>query len=189
MNAAPPSRAPAPDPLLLPGWAIVSEKRRAHIARVTLLLETWAAAMSLDVAEAIAWRDAGLWHDALRDAPAETLQALAPDSGFVIDMLHGPAAATMLRRNGERRSAVLDAVEFHTVGHAAWGRTGRALYMADYLEPGRTFAREDRAFLAAHVPHDFDGVFRQVVRQRIEWALREGKTLYREGVDMWNGVR
>ena len=57
-----------------------------------------------------------------------------------------------------RRVAVLDAIRWHTVGFAEWDRTGRALYMADFLEPGRQFSRADRAFLADHLVHDFDGL-------------------------------
>ena len=61
--------------------------------------------------------------------------------------------------------------------------------MADFLEPGRHFLHADRAFLARQLPHDFDGVFRQVVRMRLEWTLREGKALFPESVDLWNSVR
>jgi HD superfamily phosphohydrolase YqeK len=61
--------------------------------------------------------------------------------------------------------------------------------MADFLEPGRSFSRRDRAFLATQVPHDFDGVFRQVLRARLEYALREGYTLFPETVALWNAVR
>jgi 2-amino-4-hydroxy-6-hydroxymethyldihydropteridine diphosphokinase len=104
-------------------------------------------------------------------------------------MLHGPAAAARLAAAGEQRTSVLDAVRYHTVGCATWDRAGRALYMADFLEPGRSFGLADRAFLTANVPHDFDGVFRQVVRQRLEWALREGNVLYHESVELWNSVR
>jgi hypothetical protein len=39
------------------------------------------------------------------------------------------------------------------------------------------------------VPHDFDGVFRQVLRTRLEHALREGFTLFPETVGLWNEVR
>jgi hypothetical protein len=46
-----------------------------------------------------------------------------------------------------------------------------------------------RAFLAVQVPHDFDGVFRQVLRTRLEHALREGFTLFPETVGLWNEVR
>ena len=173
----------------LPAWACVSEKRRAHIERVTTLLERWASDLRVSESEARDWRDAGLLHDALRDAPEEKLRALVPRPDFITEMLHGPAAAVMLERAGDARHEMLEAIRWHTVGSAAWGRLGRALFMADFLEPGRNFMRADRAYLAAHVANDFDGTFRQVLRMRIDHALREGHTLFPETVALWNLVR
>ncbi|HTA74365.1 MAG TPA: hypothetical protein VK733_08845 [Gemmatimonadaceae bacterium] len=174
----------------LPPWAVVSDKRRAHIARVTALIDGWAEAMRLDPAERQEWHDAARWHDALRDAPEALLRELA--TGFPVadaGLLHGPAVEARLRRDGEHRTAVLDAVRWHTIGHKAWTRTGRALFMADFLEPGRSFMRSERNYLAHQVPHDFDGTFREVVRIRLEWTLRDGKPLFLETVDLWNSVR
>jgi HD superfamily phosphohydrolase YqeK len=173
----------------LPEWAVVSPARRGHIERVAALLARWGAQLRIDAGEAAAWHDAARWHDALRDAPEERLRALVPDARYSGPILHGLAAAARLMADGEQRPDVLAAVRYHTVGSAAWQRTGRALYMADYLEPGRDFGRADRAFLADHVRHDFDGVFRQVVRQRLEWALREGSAIYQETIELWNSVR
>ena len=85
--------------------------------------------------------------------------------------------------------SLLEAIRYHTVGHAHWDRVGRALYMADYLEPGRKFLAEDRGFLASQVPHNFDGVFRQVVRFRLEWSVREGNHIFPETVELWNSLR
>ena len=176
--------------LTLPPWACVGEKRRAHIARVTSLLDDWASRLSLPEQEALAWHDAGRYHDALRDADEPLLRSLAGDPpDFTVEMLHGPAAAAQLARDGDTRAELLDAIRHHTVGSAAWGRLGRALYMADYLEPGRKFSRGDRAFLASQVPHDFDATFRQVLRARLEWSLREGMRLYPQAVQLWNSVR
>ncbi len=172
-----------------PPWAQVREKRIAHIDRVTSLLDQWAAAMQLGDEERLAWNDAGRLHDALRDAPEEDLRALAPDATLPVPVLHGPAAARLLERDGESRADVLDAIRHHTMGSAAWGRVGRALYMADYLEPGRPFAQAERAFLASHVLHDFDGVFREVVRHRLAWTIREGKGLFQQTVGLWNAIR
>jgi HD superfamily phosphohydrolase YqeK len=173
----------------LPEWAVASARRRAHIERVAALLAAWSAEMRVDAREASAWQDAARWHDALRDAPEDQLRALVPHEPYAGPMLHGPAAAARLEADGERRASVLAAVRYHSVGWARWDRTGRALYMADFLEPGRDCGSADRAFLTAHVPHDFDGVFRQVVRRRLERALREGDVLYPEGVELWNSVR
>ncbi len=177
--------------LELPAWAQVGDKRRAHIARVTALLDRWAAEMSLDSAEARAWHDAGRFHDALRDASDTDLREMVRGTPFADaphGVLHGPAAAARLEADGETRTGVLFAVRWHTVGNAAWDHTGRALFMADFLEPGRSFMRDDRAFLASLLPRDFDGVFRQVVRMRLEWTLREGKPLFPESLMLWNSV-
>jgi HD superfamily phosphohydrolase YqeK len=178
----------AADSIDLPAWSRVTDKRRAHIARVTALLDQWAGELGVPPDEARAWHDAGLLHDALRDAPEWELRELIHDESLPLQIVHGPAAAARLERDGETRSDVLEAIRWHTVGNGAWTRTGRALYMADFLEPGRSFARADRAFLASHVPRDFHGVFRQVVRQRLEWSLREGNRLYPETVALWNDV-
>ena len=183
------SDAASTDALALPTWAVVTHRRREHIARVTALLERWAAELGLAAAEAAAWRDAGRLHDALRDLDEPGLRSLSGDPTGELNVLHGPAAAARLAAEGETRAELLDAVRHHTLGSPTWGRVGRALYMADYLEPGRKFAQADRAFLVAHAPHDFDGVFRQVVRQRLEWTLREGKPLHATTVAMWNAVR
>lgn len=176
-------------PIVYPSWARVGEKRAAHIARVTELLDRWAVKLRLDATEAEAWHDVGVLHDALRDAPEETLRHLAGPSELPLDVLHGPAAANHLVALGETREPIIAAVRYHTMGHADWDRTGRALYMADFLEPGRGFMKADRAFLAEHLPHDFNGVFRQVLQMRLEWTLREGKALFPESVGLWNSVR
>lgn len=173
----------------LPDWAHVSDKRAEHIQRVTALLNSWAAAMRLPPAEARAFLDAGVLHDALRDASEAELRDITGDGESPLGLLHGPAAAVMLKKNGETRADVLDAVRYHTVGHVRWGVVGRALFMADFLEPGRKFMRQDRYFLALQVPNSFDAVFRQVVRMRLEWTVREGNHIFPDTVALWNSLQ
>jgi 2-amino-4-hydroxy-6-hydroxymethyldihydropteridine diphosphokinase len=166
----------------------VSARRLAHIERVTALLDGWSAALGLTRDEAAAWHDVGAWHDALRDAEEPELRAWAGDQRLPVKVLHGPAVAARLEHEGESRVEVLDAIRWHTLGRAGWARTGRALYMADFLEPGRPFAGAERAFLARAVPSDFSGVFRQVVQLRLEWTIREGKPVFPETAALWNEV-
>ena len=170
----------------LPAWAEVSEKRRAHIERVVTLLATWAERLGLPDDEASRWLTAGVLHDALRDAPMAMLRALTGDGATSPDLLHGPASAVRAEQDGERREDVLEAVRFHTVGSTAWKRTGKALYMADFLEPGRPFLVAERAFIAQHVPQDFDAAFRQCVRLRLMWSLSQGGEIFPETVALWN---
>ena len=161
--------------VVLPAWARVSDKRLAHIMRVTELLDRWARELDLSPDEASEWHDVGRWHDAMRDADEDELRHWAGEPSWPVTVLHGPAAARRLASEGETRQDVLDAIRWHTLGNPAWARTGRALYMADFLEPGRPFARAEREFLARTLPRDFDGVFRQVVQLRLEWTLQGGE--------------
>lgn len=184
-----PAEAPGPESLGLPAWHVTRPARRAHIARVVALLAQWAEAMHLAPAEAAAWRDAGRWHDALRDAAPDDLLDDIDDPRMPGALRHGPAAAARLAREGETRPDVLEAIRWHTTGHVGWSRTAQALYMADFLEPGRPFDAERRAALAARVPHDFTRTVRDVVRERLTWGLREGKPLHPESVALWNAIR
>jgi len=173
----------------LPSWSVVSPRRRAHIARVTELALAWAEAMDVGTAERDAWADAARWHDALRDAGEAELRAIVPDLDWPSYLLHGPAAAARLAQAGENRSEVLDAIFWHTVGNAHWARTGRVLYMADFLEPGRQFDRERRAHLAASVPKDFDRAYRDVVKLRLGERIASGEKLLPETVALWESVQ
>ncbi|MGQ0764891.1 MAG: hypothetical protein ACT4OZ_04405 [Gemmatimonadota bacterium] len=156
----------------LPSWSIVSERRRAHIARVCRLLDSWALELGLRSAERQEWWDAGRWHDALRDAPLDQLRKIVSDDSVGEHALHGHAAARLLERDGESRTGVLEAVRWHTTGVMGWGRTGKALYMADFLEPGRAFATAETRSLAALVPAGFESTYRRVVELRRERAGR-----------------
>jgi HD superfamily phosphohydrolase YqeK len=173
----------------LPPWAQVKQKRRKHIVRVTWLLAVWAEEMRLEPAERQAWIDAGRFHDALRDASVEELRQLAGSSIAEVELLHGPAAAARLARDGEHRQNLLDAVRYHSIGSERWDRVGRALYMADYLEPGRKFDLERRAKLAALVHRDFGDAFRQVVEARMEYARLNSFTVYPESRALLDSLR
>ncbi len=173
----------------LPRWARVGRGRREHIERVTRLLCDWAREMKATREEAMAWRDAGAWHDALRDAGARELRELVPHLDLPVRVLHGPAAAARLEHDGEGRNDVLEAIRWHTLGHPGWGRTGQALYMADFLEPGRRFDEGRRSELARTVPKDFSGVLREVVRWRLRRAVERDRPVHPLTHQFWERVR
>lgn len=159
----------------------MTSRRLAHIERVVDLLDRWAGSMALDATAAARWRRAGWLHDALRDAPAAVLRRWAGHSGQPVDLLHGPAAAACAAANGEHDDGVLAAVRWHTVGSAGWDDVGRALYCADFLEPGRPFEVERRALLAGRFPGEPEQVFLEVARWRVQHHAAKGYPLTPEG--------
>jgi HD superfamily phosphohydrolase YqeK len=164
----------------LPPWASLSAKRRAHVSRVAALLEEWAAALGLPEPEADRWRAAGWLHDALRESPPERLRPLVPPAFRELPpkLLHGPAAAERLA--GQADPELLDAIRYHTLGSPRFGRLGRALYLADFLEPGRTYRPEWTAALRARMPREMDAVLREVVEARVRHVRESGSTLHPE---------
>jgi HD superfamily phosphohydrolase YqeK len=172
----------------LPPWAQVSDKRVAHIERVGGLVAAWAKAMHVDSEELERWLRAVSLHDALKDGPPALLHELAPDSWDADTLRHGPAAAAMAARAGERDQGVLDAVRYHSVGCAHWDAVGRMLYLADFLEPGRRRAGEDREALVQQVPDDPRGVLREVARRRLLLTVRAGHPVLDETVAFWNDL-
>lgn len=176
------------DSLVLPTWAHVSQKRRAHIARVAQLVTQWADAIRVSADERERWQRAVGFHDALKDAPAAMLRSLAPEAWSSDSLRHGPAAAVVAAQHGERDEGVLDAVRYHSVGYANWDDAGRMLYLADFLEPGRTRPARDRDRLATEVPSNPGGVLREVAQQRIMLTLTKRHPLLPETVQFWNSL-
>lgn len=172
----------------VPSWAQVKPSRQAHIQRVAALAETWAIAMGKPGAERARWTRAAFMHDALRDAPMADLARLSERRWDIPKLFHGPAAAVVAAQHGETDQGVLDAIRFHSVGWADWDDAGRMLYMADFLEPGRTFKRKRNAKLAARVPRDPEGVLIHIVRKRMEWAIKQRRSILPETADFWNRV-
>ena len=177
------------DPTLrptLPAWAVVSPERLAHIERVAALVDRWAGQLGIHEPERQRWLRAVWLHDALRDATDEELARWAPTTPGPSELRHGPASAARAKAEGEVDRGVLDAVRYHSVGLAEWDMAGRMLYCADFLEPGRDFARERRAALAERLPSDPAGVLREVARDRLKHMIASGWPLPEPTVRFWN---
>ena len=172
----------------LPSWAEVTPARYRHMERVATLMGQWATGLGLSASDRERWLAAAWLHDSLRDADAEALRGTVPEP-FRRDpgpLLHGPAAA-------ERLSGIVDeeveaAIRFHTIGHSSLTAVGKALFLADFLEPGRDFSTEWRASLRERMPHDMDAVLIEVLEARIRHLLERRKPIRPETAAFWTAV-
>lgn len=187
MPIADATQAPGLTPLVrdaargqLPEWTQAKPTRREHMGRVAALMRAWAQSLALSADEVARWTAAGWLHDVLRDAdPDELRPQVAPEYRELPGkLLHGPAAAERLR--GQADDELLGAVRCHTVGSPKFGTLGRALYLADFLEPGRTFNPKWTESLRRRMPGEMDAVLREVVEARIGHVMRNGGTVHPE---------
>jgi HD superfamily phosphohydrolase YqeK len=174
----------------LPPWACVREARRAHMERVASLLERWASARKLPGSEVMRWRASGWLHDVVRDCdPADLLRTVpAHLHDLPGALLHGPAAAARLAAEGVRDESFLLAIGYHTVGHPELDRMGRALYAADYLEPGRPYESAASAVLRARIEDGDEGALIEVASRRIGRVLEHRHPMRMETLEFWNAL-
>jgi HD superfamily phosphohydrolase YqeK len=168
----------------LPDWASVRPDRRRHLGSVAGLLARWALELGHDERECRRWKAAAWLHDALRDADPATLATEAGD--FPDKLRHGPAAAARLRHSGVEDEELLEAIAYHSLGRRGLRRLGRFLYLADYLEPGRSFDPLGNAMLRARLPGDAAAALRAVCARRIVERVSHGGSLHPYTVDFWN---
>ncbi|HSG47780.1 MAG TPA: HD domain-containing protein [Longimicrobiales bacterium] len=175
---------------ILPDWAQVDDSRYAHMERVSALLKGWAKAAGLPKEERRRWRALGFLHDALKNVPAEQLRDLVREDLRDLPgaVLHGPAAAAMLRHDGVEDESLLLAVAYHTLGHPRLDDGGRALYAADFLEPGRNLRNKWRSSLRDRMPAELEAVTKEILAARIIHLLRRGRTVQPETMAMWNSL-
>jgi 2-amino-4-hydroxy-6-hydroxymethyldihydropteridine diphosphokinase len=172
----------------VPDWAEATEERRGHLRRVAALMGEWARALGSAESDALRFAAAGGLHDVLRDAPPDSLRRHVPPglSGLPDVLLHGPAAAERLRLEGVDDGELLFAVAYHTVGHERFGTLGRALFAADFLDPGRDFLVEWRAGLGSRMPGMLTEVVLEILAARIGQAMAAFRPLQDETVGFWN---
>lgn len=166
---------------LLDRFHALTDHRQGHILRVTMVMETLARRHGLDL-EAARW--AGFGHDLAREMrreallkEAERLQ-LDPDPVARQEpiLLHGPVAACWLEQAGIGGPAVWEAIRYHTTAGPGLGPLAKALFIADGVEPGRTFP--SRPELYALALEDLEAGYRAVLRSSHAYLARRGIPLH-----------
>ena len=121
------------------------ETRLRHCVFTAEYLSSFAKSIGLDHDEAVA---AGLLHDYCRDLGKEAFLGEARRLRLPLSetqmakpsLLHGPIAAELCRVEFGISDGIYEAIYWHTTGRPGLGRLGQAVFLADFAEPGRTFA-------------------------------------------------
>ena len=119
--------------------------RLRHSRAVALTAAELAAAYGADAGKA---RLAGLLHDCARGMPSNILLHSAAAFGIVVNdverrepmLLRAPVGACLARRDyGVDDPEVLAAIRWHTTGGPVMTLLDEIIFLADFIEPGRSF--------------------------------------------------
>ncbi|HVN69405.1 MAG TPA: bis(5'-nucleosyl)-tetraphosphatase (symmetrical) YqeK [Candidatus Binatia bacterium] len=155
------------------------EHRYEHSLRVAQCAEELALRHGADPRKA---RLSGLLHDLARLYSPERLIAESEARGLPIDederahpvLLHARLGAALARELfGVEDDAVLSAIAKHTRGAPAMSALDKIVYLADSLEPGRTFAERGRLWDLAL--EDLDAAMLETQREGAERRARKAE--------------
>lgn len=89
---------------------------------------------------------AGLLHDVARDMPLEEMKLMVKNAGNVPDvletasLLHASAGVVISRTEfGIEDKDILKSIELHTTGGMGMSMLDKIVFVADFIEPGRSF--------------------------------------------------
>jgi predicted HD superfamily hydrolase involved in NAD metabolism len=155
------------------------DRRYAHSVRVARCAELLAQRHAIDTNKA---RLAGLLHDLARLYSSAELIAQCEARGMPIaayerdhpTLLHARLGAVIARESfGVADPEVLSAIEKHTTAAAEMSPLDACVYLADSLEPGRTFPERDALWRLAL--HDLGAAMREVLLLTFAHLARKGQ--------------
>lgn len=154
------------------------DHRYAHVVRTARAAELLAAKHGVDTGKA---RIAGMLHDLARLYTAARLideceMRQMPIDAFAREhpiVLHAPLSARLAEESfAVHDPAILSAIAKHTVADATMSSLDCVLYLADGLEPGRTFT--DRAALWALAERDLAAAMRAMIASSMRYLMKKG---------------
>lgn len=174
----------------------VNERRLHHIDGVAETAAHLARIYGVDERRA---RLAGLLHDWDKDYDDDGMRARVAELGlegqidpFIVErmpqVLHGPTAARALSLEFPQiPDDVISAIRNHTTASIGASDLEKVLYVADAIEPSRTFRGIDE--LRSMVGEaDLDELFFNVYKFWTLTLLEKGSVLHPDTIDIWNSL-
>ena len=171
---------------------VLSPKRFCHTLGVVKTADLLAQRWGVDSTKA---ELSALLHDYARELSDQELLQRSNDFGILKlqiekcnpDLLHGPVAAELARRDlGIADEDVLNAICYHTTGRAGMSSLEKIIYLADYIEPGRSFP--GLVGVRSLALCDLDQACLLALRRTSIYVLRRGRTLHPKTVEAYNDL-
>ncbi|MBQ9068993.1 MAG: bis(5'-nucleosyl)-tetraphosphatase (symmetrical) YqeK [Eggerthellaceae bacterium] len=173
----------------------VRPKRLKHSVNVAKVARRLAKAYGADPDKA---RLAGILHDWDKGLDNEQLRDRAIELKVDVDemvltdmpwLLHGPTAAAALSRAYPQFGAdVFQAIERHTSGAADMAPLDCIIYVADIIEPNRTFGDmegiERLRGLVGEIP--LEELYFEAFKYTLQFLVSTDRVLYPATIDTWN---
>ena len=135
---------------------------------------------------------AAIFHDYAKFRPEEEMKRIILEQNMPKDLLefhpelwHAPVGAFLVREEaGISDREVLSAIRYHTTGRADMALLDKVVFLADYIEPGRSFPGVDAVRECAEESLD-EAVF-MALRNTISFLLSKNASIYPDTFHAYN---
>ena len=135
---------------------------------------------------------AALVHDYAKERNPQEMHDLIISASLDLDLLqygseiwHGPVGAILAKKELHiQNEEILDAIRYHTVGSAKMSLLEQIIYVADYIEPGRTFPGVDEARALA-ISNLVEAVAFETERT-LQYLITNKRKIYPKAIDTYN---
>jgi predicted HD superfamily hydrolase involved in NAD metabolism len=132
-------------------------------------------------------------HDIAKSFPRDEQAVLARKMGMTAAeirsyppaVLHGPLSALIATNElGIDDPEVLQAIEAHSTGCARMCGVARVVFIADYIEPTRSFPGVTELRRRGYTT--LDEATTVILKRKLDHLFREGKVVDSRAIDLWN---
>lgn len=161
--------------------AQLTEKRYVHTLGVAESAVELAERYGADVKKA---ELAAIFHDYAKFRPKEEMKQIIMEQNITKDLLdyhselwHAPVGAYLVEQEaGITDQEILDAIAYHTSGRIGMTLLDKVVYLADYIEPGRSFPGVEEVRKLAE--QNLDAAVIQAVRNTINFLMMKKQVIY-----------
>lgn len=167
----------------------LSSKRMGHVLRVEAEALALAKRYGADMERVSI---AALLHDYAREWPRETLLKSIEPAGlsaelydYDVEVLHGVVGWYVIQQQFQIEDpTILRSIRYHTIGAIRPSIVEKIVFVADYIEPQRTFPGVEQARALAY--QDIDAAVRFKIVQTMAYLTAQQQPLYSEAVAAYN---
>ena len=170
----------------------LSKKRYEHSVRVAETAVKLAIAHGEDQSKA---EIAGLLHDYCKEMPKAEIIRISVDNHLLTSeydllmpqVLHGAVASVVLKDKGIiHDEQILQAIRFHTTGHKCMDMLAKIIFIADYIEPGRTTPNIDDLMDIALT--NLDKCTVEIIDRTSKYLISEHRLIHEDMVKLRNEI-
>ena len=165
------------------------EKRYIHTLGVVQSAKELACRYGVDEEKA---ELAAIYHDYAKYRPMDEMERIIIEEGLPADLLtankelwHAPVGAVLVQwEAGVEDEEILSAIRYHTSGRAGMTQLEKVIYLADYIEPGRSFPGVDEVREIAE--RSLDEAVMKAIGNTIAFLISKQQTIYPDTFHAYN---